>query len=140
MRDVLPGVSVRLRDCCSPAQCSCGLIGAHVPNCDGLASIDDEQRAPIHGSKLYQATYDPASGVVQIAFDLLTQSPVNLTIYDISGRSMVTLIDDQSHDRGRHEFAWDLRDESHRKLPTGVYFYRISTQEFSDTKRIVLVK
>jgi len=59
---------------------------------------------------------------------------VNLSVYDITGRLVVTLVDGQM-DAGEHVVAWDASGVS-----SGVYFYKLATAEFSATRSMNLLK
>jgi hypothetical protein len=41
---------------------------------------------------------------------------------------------------GRYSASWDGRDREAHRLPSGVYFYRLQTGTFSDTKKAVVVR
>jgi photosystem II stability/assembly factor-like uncharacterized protein len=59
---------------------------------------------------------------------------VRITIYDILGREVAVLVNEQLNP-GTYEVTWDASD-----FPSGVYFYQLSTQEYSVTKKMVLIK
>jgi flagellar hook assembly protein FlgD len=64
---------------------------------------------------------------------------VTLTVYDVSGRLVTTLVD-ETRGPGVHEVSWDGRDAARRQVSSGVYFYRIDAGSFVETKRMVLLK
>jgi len=47
---------------------------------------------------------------------------------------------DEVKEPGLHAIAWNGRDDRERILPQGIYFYRLKTNEFADTKRIILIR
>lgn len=59
---------------------------------------------------------------------------VRLTIYDLLGREIQTLINKELKP-GTYEVSWDGTN-----YPSGVYFYRLSTDSYSETKKMVLMK
>ncbi|GAG36858.1 unnamed protein product, partial [marine sediment metagenome] len=59
---------------------------------------------------------------------------VQLTIYDLLGRQVKTLIDEYRHE-GVHTVTFDASD-----LSSGVYFYRLKAGDLVETKRMVLLK
>ena len=59
---------------------------------------------------------------------------VRLVIYDILGRETATLVD-QTLQPGTYEVEWDGTN-----YPSGIYFYILSTGNFTDVKRMVLIK
>jgi hypothetical protein len=59
---------------------------------------------------------------------------VRLTIYDLLGREVATLIN-QPLQPGTYEVNWDGTNH-----PSGVYFYKLTTPGFTESKKMVLVK
>ncbi len=66
-------------------------------------------------------------------------SATSIRLYDIRGRLVRTLAD-RSSDGGEYEAEWDARDESGRRLPAGVYFCRVEIGEWSETRKMVLIR
>jgi len=64
---------------------------------------------------------------------------VSLTIYDVNGRLVRTLV---SGDRaaGMHEVVWDARDDAGRTIASGVYVYRLTAGADVAVRRMVLVR
>jgi len=60
---------------------------------------------------------------------------VNLIIYDILGREVKRLVSDEIIKAGNHTVEFNGTN-----LASGVYFYRLETDKFTDTKKMVLVK
>jgi len=92
--------------------------------------------------ELYQNYPNPFNPVTKISFDLpivVGQAflPVTLIIYDILGREITRLINNEFKPAGKHiiEFSGSNLD-----LASGVYFYRIETDKFSAVKKMVLIK
>ena len=61
-------------------------------------------------------------------------APVTLVVYDILGRQVVTLVD-QNQSAGRHMVTFDASG-----LASGIYFYMIKSNDFHAMKKMVLVK
>jgi hypothetical protein len=59
---------------------------------------------------------------------------VRLIVYDLLGRQVATLVN-QKQNPGSHEVPFDAQ-----KLTSGVYFYRIESGSFVQTKKMVLLK
>ncbi len=64
---------------------------------------------------------------------------VTISIYDVSGRLVKTLVDDR-RPAGTHQVVWDGRNASGNPVSTGVYFYRMVAGSFTDARRMVLLK
>jgi hypothetical protein len=123
---------------CSPyINHACGLIGANPVACAQTDS--DEFNKLISTYKLNQNYPNPFNPGTRIVFDLKEPSSASLKVYDVNGRLVRTLIAEKK-ESGRHEIAWDGKDESSREVASGVYFYRLNAGSFSETKKMVLLK
>jgi hypothetical protein len=84
--------------------------------------------------KVYQNFPNPFNPSTNIQFDIVKSGKVRLEIFDISGRSITTLLNSKL-EAGRYQVTFKSNG-----LSSGVYFYRITADEFSDVKRMLLVK
>lgn len=91
-------------------------------------------------SVLHYNVPNPFNPNTTIAFDLANAGTVRLEIFDVSGRRVRTLIAGESYPAGRHDVVWDGRNSRGESAASGVYLYRLSTENFVDTKRMVLMK
>jgi cyanophycinase len=87
------------------------------------------------GFQLYQNYPNPFNPGTTISFYLNKADKVTLKIFDALGKEIETLIDDY-YESGNHTEFYILNS----KLSSGVYFYRLSTNDFSITKSMVLLK
>jgi hypothetical protein len=74
---------------------------------------------------LHQNTPNPFNPQTSIRFDLPSSGYANLTIYNMSGQIVRTLVNG-SVGAGSHELVWDARDNSSRRVASGVYIYRVN--------------
>jgi choice-of-anchor B domain-containing protein len=86
------------------------------------------------GFSLSQNYPNPFNPVTNIKFELSESGFVRLRIYDLLGREITTLVNQQMP-AGSYSADWDAS-----AYPSGVYFYRIDTDEFRKTKKMMLVK
>jgi hypothetical protein len=77
---------------------------------------------------------NPFNPVTKINFTIPKNNLVTLKVYDISGKEVVTLIN-KFMNAGEYETTFDAT-----QLSSGVYFYRISSGDFVDVKKMMLVK
>ena len=77
---------------------------------------------------------NPFNASTTIQYDLVKDSPVNIGIYDILGQRVVTLVN-QKQPAGHHQVIWNATDVS-----SGIYFYKLSAGDYSETKKMVLLK
>jgi hypothetical protein len=88
---------------------------------------------------LYQNYPNPFNPSTTIEFSLPHSGHVTLSIYDIMGRK-VTVLYDGRMEKGSRELTWDGTDRNGELVSTGIYFYRLETEEGSFTKRMMLLK
>lgn len=88
---------------------------------------------------LAPAEPNPFTQRTQIRFTLDRESPVQLTVVDVAGRKVATLVN-QALTPGEHERWWDGRTDDGRAAAAGVYFYRLQTNDARDTRKMVLLR
>jgi hypothetical protein len=82
---------------------------------------------------------NPFNPTTQIKFDISKTQNVTLKIFDILGREVRTLIN-EIKSPGEYSVTWDGKNGNGVQVSTGVYFYRIESGDFTDIKKMVLVK
>jgi hypothetical protein len=95
---------------------------------------------PTAGYALYPAYPNPFNPTTTLSFELPAPTTVRLTIHDVAGRLVRSLIAGATVGSGRHETVWNGRDDSGRTVAAGVYYYRLVAGGFTDTQRMALVK
>ena len=89
--------------------------------------------------RLYPAAPNPFNPSTYLSFDLETPQKVDLSIYDLSGQRIKTLVQ-ESLPAGHHQRYWDGRDRHGQKVASGVYMYRVEAAGQAQTRRMVLLK
>ncbi len=87
---------------------------------------------------LFQNTPNPFNPATTIEFDLPRAGHVKLDILNILGQKVMRLVD-KEFPAGHHSVIFDTR-ENGRELATGVYFYRIESDDFKQSKKMLLLK
>jgi hypothetical protein len=82
---------------------------------------------------------NPFTTSTTIRFATPERTDVELVVYDVLGREVKRLVD-RSVRQGRHEVQWDGRDASGTPVASGIYFYRITTESFTETRSVQLVR
>jgi flagellar hook assembly protein FlgD len=82
---------------------------------------------------------NPARGAATIAFDLPRAGDVELALYDLAGRRVRTLARG-ALPGGRHQVAWDGRDDRGRNVAPGVYLCRIEALGASEARRFIRLR
>jgi hypothetical protein len=102
-----------------------------------LADLD--QQGSVRRYELLANYPNPFNAGTQIFFNLAETGPVTLKIYDILGREVQTLIQG-TQDAGRHEVRWNGLDSHGRQVPSGIYFYRLATRGFVQSRKMVVIR
>ena len=87
---------------------------------------------------LYQNYPNPFNPITAISYRLDKKSFVDLSIYNLSGRNVETL-GKNWQEKGNYTIHWDL-NALDKNIPSGIYFYKLRTNNYSQTKRMVIVK
>ncbi len=74
-----------------------------------------------------------------IPFDLPAPSMANVSIWDVTGRLVRTLVRGEL-EAGRYQPQWDGRDESGRMVSAGIYFVRLEAGEFAATRKVMRLR
>jgi hypothetical protein len=111
---------------------------------DNISDVVELIREPVTaviGGPVFQilASPNPFSGQTVLAFELPRAQPIQLTVYDLRGRFVTTLVDSELP-AGPHARSWDGRDHAGRPQPAGVYFYHLRNAELNVVKRVTLVR
>jgi hypothetical protein len=88
---------------------------------------------------LHQNAPNPFNPTTVIRFDMVDAGPVKLSVFDVSGRLVRTLVN-QRMPAARHQVLWDGRDSRGMSVASGVYFYRLETPSFRATKKMIMLK
>jgi hypothetical protein len=89
--------------------------------------------------RLYQNYPNPFNAETRIRFSLPRSAFVTIEVYNTLGQRVRTLVGEQLS-AGYKEVTWDGKDEGGQGVSSGVYFYRIKTGDFTESKRMILVK
>lgn len=83
---------------------------------------------------------NPFMDAASIAFSLESGAPVDVCIYDVSGRLVATLADGAALASGSHQLTWNGTDASGAPVPGGVYICRLTAPGSVESTRMVLVR
>lgn len=104
------------------------------------ALTEMQSQSPIpHEYALDQNYPNPFNPATVIAFSLSAIAEVQLDVFDILGRRVTTLADGEL-EAGVHRVIWDGRDEEGAAVASGIYFYRLRSDKFTQTRKMLLLK
>jgi len=89
--------------------------------------------------ELFQNDPNPFNPLTRIRFSLPAELHVTLTIYDVEGRRVTTLVDGR-RGAGVSEVVWNGRNAFGEPVATGVYFYQLRAKKKLLTKKLLLIK
>ena len=88
---------------------------------------------------IHQNYPNPFNPVTTLRYDLPEQTFVNIQIYDMLGRQIRTIVNEQQ-DPGYKSVLWNAKDDYGRAASAGLYIYQVQAGGFIQTKKMVLVK
>jgi len=88
---------------------------------------------------LHQNYPNPFNPTTTMRYDLPETDLVNITIYDMLGREVKTLIN-QTQDAGYRSVIWNANNDYGKPVSAGIYLYQIQAGEYNSTKKMVLLK
>jgi hypothetical protein len=103
-----------------------------------VTGIGNDNLVPVANVKVSNFP-NPFSHSTSIRFITKTPGNADVTIYDVKGRAVVSLIRSGCL-TGENTISWDGKDSDGKAAPSGIYYYRLAVKGFSQTGRMVLLK
>jgi len=117
----------------------CMGLDAPVESDDGwVLALDDDMMIPGEFA-LYNNYPNPFNPTTVLDYDIPENSFVNVTIYDMTGRRVKTLVN-ANQSAGFKSVVWDATNFVGQPVATGVYFYKIVAGDFVQMKKMAFVK
>ena len=118
---------------------SAGIYAAFTT--DILTGVEDKEYGNLLPDqfKLTQNYPNPFNPVTTIDYSVLSISHITIEIYNVIGQKIRTLVD-ETKPVGEYQVAWDGRSSSGQPVATGVYLYRFKAGDYSETKKMLLLK
>ncbi|TES91815.1 MAG: T9SS type A sorting domain-containing protein [Candidatus Cloacimonadota bacterium] len=90
---------------------------------------------------LLQNVPNPMRGIgTSISYTTTRRGFVNLKVYNSAGKLVRTLIDNLNEDSGHKTVYWNGKDNNNHPVASGVYFYKLTTENRTATKKMVVVR
>jgi len=105
-------------------------------NCEQVSIID--KSLPITYN-LYNAYPNPFNPMTTLSYDLPKDEMVNITIYDMMGRIVKTMVNTQQN-AGYKSIQWNATNNLGQPVSAGLYLYTIQAGKFRQTRKMVLLK
>jgi hypothetical protein len=118
------------------------LVGAIIDG-DTLGVVSFVERGAEIGSpaalKLFQNFPNPFNSDTHIRLQLGQPGIVKLIVYDLLGREVRQLVDEERQS-GEYVTVWDGKDDRGQSVSSGIYLYRLTAKDFNFTRKAVLLK
>ena len=114
-------------------------VGYDISECEGQElALTNATKYP-ETFKLSQNYPNPFNPVTSLRYDLPEDGLVNITVYDMMGRIVKTLVN-SSQTAGYKSVQWNATNNRNEPISAGLYLYTIQAGEFRQTKKMVLLK
>ena len=105
-----------------------------VKNLVGINNLNN----PVY-YRLDQNFPNPFNPSTNISFEIPKTEFVSLKVFDIAGKEISTLVN-QGLQAGKYNIRFDLNNSNYHNLNSGIYFYTLKTDNYTETKRMMLIK
>jgi len=102
-------------------------------------SINDDNDALPLATSLKGNYPNPFNPSTTIEFYLMESAYVTLDVYNVMGQKVTALINSRM-EAGYHSVAWDGKDNGGNSVASGAYFYKLSADDYSSVKKMLLIK
>jgi fibronectin type 3 domain-containing protein len=109
------------------------------PLTSGSIVVTNEDAIPTT-FELGQNYPNPFNPSTTIDFTIPADMKISLTVFDITGRQIRTLVSGQFTTQGYHSILWDGKDANGSEVSAGLYIYTLNGNGFNDTKKMVMLK
>lgn len=92
-----------------------------------------------YANHLYANVPNPFNPTTTIRYELAARVPVTLAVYDVRGRLIRRLVN-ATRGAGVYNAVWDGTNETGERVSSGVYFYKLTTPSFTQTRKMVILK
>jgi hypothetical protein len=111
---------------------SINLSNAHLPVNEVGVEVPDSY-------KLFQNFPNPFNPSTMIKFQIKESGFTTLKVFDILGKEVAVLVNEKLKE-GTYEIQFSVNQYTNINLSSGIYFYKLVTESFSDTKRMIILK
>ena len=113
---------------------------------DGESQVMQYQFTPVNTGNIIPLVTElrgnfpnPFNPDTKIAFSLNKQSHVQITVYNIKGQLVRTLVDEE-RDANNYTVIWNGTDNNSKAVSSGVYFYKMKTDGYTSTRKMIMMK
>ena len=96
----------------------------------------EEAAATPEGFGIKSIKPNPFNSRAEIKFELAKEAEVSITVYNVQGQKVESLMKEKALASGSHSVVWNAND----RTPTGIYFIKLFAGAFEDVKKVILLK
>lgn len=105
-----------------------------------ISGLQPEYHRQAENFTLYQNYPNPVNLLTIIAFQLPISQVVTLSIYDITGKEVMRLIENQQFAPGLHQVVWNGLNHNGKEVSSGIYLYEIHSKNFRRAKKMLIIE
>lgn len=105
----------------------------------GNTAIEGESAVSITSAAQITSSPNPFTDMATISFSVTGVDPVSISVYNIAGRLVKTIVSNESFTNGDHSVQWSGIDNAGERVTPGVYFCRLNTGDSILTDRMVMI-
>jgi hypothetical protein len=103
------------------------------------SAVDTDEDNKIFHFRLFQNYPNPFNSCTIITYEIDKGENVALKIYDLLGREVKELVN-TSQKPGHYNVIWDGKNNQEKEVSSGIYFYQLKAGNFTETKKLLLIK
>lgn len=106
----------------------------------GVLTMDTEQMHVPERTDLKSVWPNPFNPTTSIRYDLSRETKVSLTVFDLLGRRISSLISNHIQPAGSYQWFWNGKDDSGNLMPSGTYILHLQTDSFAKSQKMLLMR
>jgi hypothetical protein len=114
--------------------------GVWVLRNNAITSVRENKASIPNNYELSQNYPNPFNNSTRLPFQLAKRGHISLTIYDIAGKEVIRLINNQVYAPGAHEIVWDGLNNERKEVSSGIYLYELTAGSFREVKKMLFIK
>jgi hypothetical protein len=120
------------------AQYTTGESMAETTDSITILGVDDNLTIP-QVTKLIGNYPNPFNPETTISFSLEAKGKVLVEVFNLKGQKIKTLLN-KSAESGYHSITWDGKDDFNNEVGSGVFFYKLTTDSYTETRKMIMMK
>ncbi|MEL6823092.1 MAG: T9SS type A sorting domain-containing protein, partial [Calditrichota bacterium] len=116
------------------------LMSRYLDLLEPVTTVDpleiDEVPSTFSLEQNYPNPFNPST---TIRYQIGTKSAIKISVYNTAGQRVITLLDKEQN-AGKYQITWDGKTTNGNSASSGVYFYRVESEQFNKTRKMILMK